>query len=109
MIGRRSFIVSGIRVVELSEGYPIFVFFFSSRRRHTRCSRDWSSDVCSSDLVDPKTGAIRTAGIFPNPGNLLRPGQYGRVRAITATKEEALLVPQRAVTELQGRDRKSVV
>src|SRR5467141_3049197 len=51
--------------------------------------------------VDPKTGAIRTAGIFPNPGNLLRPGQYGRVRAITATKEEALLVPQRAVTELQ--------
>src|SRR5205809_5290172 len=28
-------------------------FFFSSRRRHTRCSRDWSSDVCSSDLADP--------------------------------------------------------
>src|SRR2546429_3416345 len=28
-------------------------FFFSSRRRHTRCSRDWSSDVCSSDLLEP--------------------------------------------------------
>jgi membrane fusion protein, multidrug efflux system len=52
--------------------------------------------------VDPKTGAIRMAGVFPNPGNLLRPGQYGRVRAITSVKEEALLIPQRAVTELQG-------
>jgi RND family efflux transporter MFP subunit len=52
--------------------------------------------------VDPKTGAIRMAGLFPNPGNVLRPGQYGRVRAITATKNEALLVPQRAVSELQG-------
>src|SRR5229473_285364 len=52
--------------------------------------------------VDPKTGAIRMAGIFPNPGNVLRPGQYGRVRAVTATKPDALLVPQRAVSELQG-------
>jgi len=52
--------------------------------------------------VDPKTGAIRMAGVFPNAGNLLRPGQYGRVRAITSVKEEALLIPQRAVTELQG-------
>ena len=52
--------------------------------------------------VDPKTGAIRMAGVFPNAGNLLRPGQYGRVRAVTSVKEEALLVPQRAVTELQG-------
>jgi membrane fusion protein, multidrug efflux system len=52
--------------------------------------------------VDPKTGAIRMAGIFSNPGNLLRPGQYGRVRAVTNIKEEALLVPQRAVSELQG-------
>jgi len=52
--------------------------------------------------VDQKTGAIRLAGIFPNPGNVLRPGQYGRVRAVTATKPAALLVPQRAVSELQG-------
>lgn len=52
--------------------------------------------------VDPKTGAIRMAGVFPNTGNLLRPGQYGRVRAVTSVKEEALLIPQRAVTELQG-------
>ncbi len=59
--------------------------------------------------VDPKTGAIRLAGIFPNPGNVLRPGQYGRVRAVTSTKEEALLVPQRAVTELQGSYQVAVV
>src|SRR2546429_363257 len=34
-----------------------FIFFFSSRRRHTRCSRDWSSDVCSSDLIHPRTSS----------------------------------------------------
>jgi len=59
--------------------------------------------------VDPKTGAIRMAGIFPNPGNVLRPGQYGRVRAVTATKPAALLVPQRAVSELQGSYQVAVV
>jgi membrane fusion protein (multidrug efflux system) len=59
--------------------------------------------------VDEKTGAIRLAGIFPNPGNILRPGQYGRVRAITSVKEGALLVPQRAVTEMQGSYRVAVV
>ena len=57
--------------------------------------------------VDQKTGAIRLAGIFPNPGNVLRPGQYGRVRAVTSTKTEALLVPQRArdgvARQLSGR------
>ena len=59
--------------------------------------------------IDPKTGAIRLAGIFLNPGNVLRPGQYGRVRAVTSTKEAALLVPQRAVTELQGSYQVAVV
>ena len=59
--------------------------------------------------VDQKTGAIRLAGIFPNPGNVLRPGQYGRVRAVTATKTGALLVPQRAVSELQGSYQVAVV
>lgn len=52
--------------------------------------------------VDPTTGAIRLAGIFLNPGNVLRPGQYGRVRAVTSVKEGALLIPQRAISELQG-------
>jgi membrane fusion protein (multidrug efflux system) len=59
--------------------------------------------------VDEKTGSIRIAGIFPNPGNILRPGQYGRVRAVTATKTDALLVPQRAVTQLQGGYQVAVV
>ena len=59
--------------------------------------------------VDPKTGAIRMAGLFPNAGNLLRPGQYGRVRAVTSVKEAALLVPQRGVTELQGTYQVAVV
>jgi membrane fusion protein (multidrug efflux system) len=51
--------------------------------------------------VDQQTGAIRLAGLFPNSGNILRPGQYGRVRAATAWRRGALLVPQRAVTEMQ--------
>jgi RND family efflux transporter MFP subunit len=59
--------------------------------------------------VDPKTGAIRLAGTFPNPDNVLRPGQYGRVRAVTSTKSDALLVPQRAVSQLQGGYQVAVV
>src|SRR5262245_27696093 len=59
--------------------------------------------------VDQKTGAIRLAALFPNPGNKLRPGQYGRVRAITARRLGSLLVPQRAVTELQGAYQVAVV
>jgi RND family efflux transporter MFP subunit len=59
--------------------------------------------------VDPKTGAISMAGVFANPGNTLRPGQYARVRAATSTQNGALLVPQRAVTELQGSYRVAVV
>jgi membrane fusion protein (multidrug efflux system) len=53
--------------------------------------------------VDVKTGTIRLGALFPNPGNLLRPGQYGTVRATMETKKGALLVPQRAVTEVQGK------
>jgi membrane fusion protein (multidrug efflux system) len=52
--------------------------------------------------IDPKMGTIRVSATFPNPGNLLRPGQFGRVRAQTAEVDQALLVPQRAVSELQG-------
>jgi RND family efflux transporter MFP subunit len=59
--------------------------------------------------IDQKTGAIRVAGIFPNLGGILRPGQYGRVRAMTGMRNNALLVPQRAVTELQGSYRVAVV
>ena len=59
--------------------------------------------------VSQTTGAIRIAGLFPNPGNILRPGQYGRIRTSTRTHEGALLVPQRAVTELQGSYQVAVV
>jgi RND family efflux transporter MFP subunit len=52
--------------------------------------------------VDTNTGTIRVVAAFPNPGNILRPGQYGRVRIQTSFKKEALLVPQSAVKELQG-------
>ena len=52
--------------------------------------------------VNEGTGAIRLAGLFPNPNNILRPGGYGKVRTIIRTQPDALLVPQRAVTELQG-------
>ena len=52
--------------------------------------------------VDTNTGTIRLIAGFPNPGNVLRPGQYGRVRIQTGTEKGALLVPQSAVKELQG-------
>lgn len=59
--------------------------------------------------VNPSTGAIRLAGIFPNPNDLLRPGGYGRVRFSPKTQPGAILVPQRAVTELQGGRQVAVV
>jgi membrane fusion protein (multidrug efflux system) len=52
--------------------------------------------------VDSTTGAIVLTGIFPNPGNILRPGQYAKVRATTGVRSGAMLIPQAAVTELQG-------
>jgi membrane fusion protein (multidrug efflux system) len=59
--------------------------------------------------VNAATGTIRIAGVFPNPSNLLRPGGYGRVRLSARTATGALLIPQRAVTELQGSYQVAVV
>lgn len=59
--------------------------------------------------VNQSTGAIRIAGLFPNPGNVLRPGGYGKVRAAVRVQQGALLVPQRAVSELQGGYQVAVV
>jgi RND family efflux transporter MFP subunit len=59
--------------------------------------------------VSQGTGSIRVAGLFPNKENLLRPGQYGRVRTSLRTKDGALLIPQRSVTELQGTFQVAVV
>lgn len=59
--------------------------------------------------VNVLTGTITVAVLYPNPGNVLRPGQFAKVKAVTRVKEGALLVPQRAVTELQGSYQVAVV
>jgi RND family efflux transporter MFP subunit len=59
--------------------------------------------------VDQLTGTIRIAGAFANPGNILRPGQYAKVRAVTQVLKGALLIPQRAVSQLQGSAQVAVV
>jgi len=59
--------------------------------------------------VDVKTGAIKIVGVFPNPDNILRPGQYGRVRTALSVQQGALLVPQQAVFDLQGTRQLAVV
>ncbi len=59
--------------------------------------------------VDPNTGTIRIVAAFPNPGNILRPGQYGRVRVETDMKKGALLLPQSAVAQSQGSYQVAVV
>jgi membrane fusion protein (multidrug efflux system) len=59
--------------------------------------------------VDPRTGTITVKGVFPNPGNLLRPGQYARVPVETEQRKGALLVPQRAVIDLQGQKQLVVI
>jgi membrane fusion protein, multidrug efflux system len=60
--------------------------------------------LASDRAVDPNTGTFRVTAVFPNPGNILRPGQYARVRLKTEERTGAILVPQRAVVELQGKN-----
>jgi membrane fusion protein (multidrug efflux system) len=59
--------------------------------------------------VDLMTGTVLARGVFPNPGNLLRPGQYAKVRAVVAVKKNAILIPQRAVQDVQGAHQVAVV
>ncbi len=72
---------------------------------HTETGRFYFADR----QVDTRTGAILVAVLFRNPGNVLRPGQFARIRAQTRVQRNALLVPQRAVTELQGMYQLAVV
>ena len=65
--------------------------------------------VFTDRQVDVQTGTIRVVGAFPNKANLLRPGQFAHIRAMTAMNRNALVIPQRAVTELQGRYQVAVV
>ena len=59
--------------------------------------------------VDVTAGTVLARGVFPNPGNVLRPGQYAKVRALVETKKNALTVPQRAVQNVQGTYQVAVV
>jgi membrane fusion protein (multidrug efflux system) len=70
---------------------------------------DKGTFLAADRQIDPKTGTIRISATFPNPNNQLRPGQYGRVGADTRVAKDVLLVPQRAVTDLQGMAQVRVV
>jgi membrane fusion protein (multidrug efflux system) len=63
----------------------------------------------ADNQVDVRTGSLRVAALFPNPGNILRPGQFARIRVLSEVRPGALLVPQRAVSELQGTNQVAVV
>lgn len=103
---------------------PIYVDFSISEQDYLRFARETSGKAAGRSLqlilgdgtvfpqrgrtllvnreVDTRTGTIQVRAEFPNPGNLLRPGQYARIRAITEVRKGALLVPQQAISELQG-------
>lgn len=84
---------------------PSLELILADGSRYPRTGKFFAADR----QVDATTGTIKVAAVFPNPGNVLRPGQFARVRALVRTKQGALLVPQRAVTELQGGYQLAVV
>jgi membrane fusion protein (multidrug efflux system) len=126
-------LVNGQRVMTtVSTVDPVKVFFNASEQEYMSWARDWSGkggqkgslDLVLSDgstyplhgdpfladrNVDVKTGTITLAGVFANPQHLLRPGQYAKVRACVGTLKGALLVPQRAIWEIQGTPQAAVV
>jgi membrane fusion protein (multidrug efflux system) len=108
----------------ISSVNPIFVDFSIAEQDYLRFAREKTGRAAGQSLelilgdasvyperghlnfvnreVDSRTGTIQVRGEFPNPGNLLRPGQYARIRAATELRKDALLIPQQAVSELQG-------
>lgn len=125
---------SGMVLTTVSTVNPIKAYFSVSEQEyleHSRASRGGASGEWTKNLqlvladglvyehggrffmtdreVDSGTGALKLAALFPNPGNVLRPGQYGRVRATVGLRKGATVVPQRAVTELQGSYQIAVV
>src|SRR2546429_1816814 len=90
--------------------FTLEFFFFSSRRRHTRCSRDWSSDVCSSDLIDTspdfRQQAMR-AGLERLDAILLTHGHADHVLGFDDIRPYN--IRQRASLPVYSKDRKSVV
>ena len=67
-----------------------------------RCTRTRGTSTSIERAIDPATGTLTLQFKFPNPGGLIRPGQYGRARFILESKKDAMLVPQRAVQEMQS-------
>jgi RND family efflux transporter MFP subunit len=122
-------------LTSVSQVDPIKVYFLVSEQQYLRATRlsaggqplhlfDSSPELILSDgtayphkgrilwtdrQVDSNTGTIRLVAAFPNPGNKLRPGQYGRVRIQTSIKKNALVIPQSAVKEIQGGYQVAVV
>lgn len=101
---------------------PVYVDFSIAEQDYLRFARDRTGRGADIDLIlgdgtvypqrghtllvnreiDTRTGTIQVRAEFPNPGNVLRPGQYARIRSKTEVRKDALLIPQRAVAELQG-------
>lgn len=101
---------------------PVYVDFSIAEQDYLRFSRDKTGRGDDLELilgdgtvypqrghtllmnreVDSRTGTIQVRAEFPNPTNILRPGQYARIRSKTEVRKNALLIPQRAVAELQG-------
>ena len=111
---------------------PVKVYFNASESEYMGWAQAWSAkgggkgslDLVLSDgtaypqhgdpymtdrNIDLKTGTIMLAGLFPNPGHLLRPGQYAKVRAVLSVEKAAIMVPLRAVWEIQGVSQVAVV
>jgi membrane fusion protein (multidrug efflux system) len=82
-----------------------FDLFLADGSRYPQKGKFYSEDR----NLDTKTGAIRMELTFPNPGNRLRPGQFGKVSAVTKVAKGALVIPQEAVAELQGTQMVGVV
>jgi RND family efflux transporter MFP subunit len=111
-------------MTSISSVDPIYVDFNITEQDYLRFSREKSGRSGGDNLelilgdgtdyaerghllfvnreIDSRTGTIQVRGEFRNPGNVLRPGQYGRIRAITELRKNALMIPQQAVSELQG-------
>lgn len=114
----------------VSQVDPVKVFFSASEKEYLAWAKAWAAqsrgalELVLSDgqvyphkgepfmtdrNIDLKTGTIQLAGVFPNPDHLLRPGQYAKVRAVLGVDPGAVLVPVRAVWEIQGRQQIAVV
>lgn len=108
----------------ISSVNPIYVDFNVAEQDYLRFVREKTGRLAGQDLelilgdgtvyprrghalfvnreVDSRTGTIQVRGEFSNPGNVMRPGQYARIRAVTELRKSAVLIPQQAVSELQG-------